>query len=92
MIRQECEDKGITLILVKSPSQYPYWYAEWDEQVLSYAKEYDLTYVNLLNNIEEIGLDFSVDTFDGGLHLNASGAKKNTEYFGKILLEEMENE
>ncbi len=89
MIREVCEEKDITLVLVKSPSQYPYWYKEWDEQVVNYAKEYNLTYVNLLNNIEDVGLDFLVDTFDGGLHLNATGAKKNTIYFGKILVEEI---
>ncbi len=91
-LRVQCEENGIKLILVKSPSMYPYWYEEWEEQVEAYAEEYNLTYVNLLNNIEEIGLNFSTDTFDGGLHLNAKGAYKNTEYFGKIILEELNNE
>lgn len=92
MIRQECVKRNIKLILVKSPSMHPYWYEEWDEQVVSYAEEYNLTYVNLLNNIEEIGIDFKTDTFDGGLHLNATGAEKNTYYFGKIISEELYNE
>ncbi len=90
LIRQVCEKNNISLILVKAPSQYPHWYDEWDEQVVAYAEEYGLTYVNLLKYSEEIGLDFSVDTFDGGLHLNKTGAEKNTKYFGKILLEEVE--
>lgn len=35
-------------------------------------------------------LDFSVDTYDMGLHLNLSGAEKLTEYFGKFLSENYE--
>ena len=34
------------------------------------------------------GVDFSVDTYDGGLHLNLSGAEKLSKYFGEILSEE----
>ncbi len=90
LIRETCQEKGIKLVLVKSPSQYPHWYEQWDEQVVMYAHKYGLEYVNLLENVDEIGLDFTVDTFDGGLHLNKSGAEKNTKYFGKILLEEVE--
>ncbi len=37
---------------------------------------------------EEIGLDFSEDTYDGGYHLNLYGAVKLSRYFGNILAEE----
>ena len=37
---------------------------------------------------DEIGVDFSTDTYDGGLHMNLSGAEKLSDYFGKILVEE----
>ena len=37
---------------------------------------------------EETGLDFSQDTYDGGLHLNLTGAEKITKYLGKVLAEE----
>lgn len=82
-----CKDNGIELILIKSPSVYPYWYEEWDEQMVEYAKENDLTYINFLNVTEEMGIDYSTDTYDGGLHLNLSGAEKFANYFGKILSE-----
>ncbi|NLK26759.1 MAG: SGNH/GDSL hydrolase family protein [Clostridiales bacterium] len=87
-----CKENEIELILIKSPSVYPYWYEEWDEQMVQYAKENDLTYINFLDVVEEIGIDYSKDTFDGGLHLNLSGAEKFSLYFGKILSESFQLE
>ncbi|MCR4694543.1 MAG: SGNH/GDSL hydrolase family protein [Pseudobutyrivibrio sp.] len=83
-----CKDNGVRLILVKAPTQYPYWYPEWDKQMVDYAKANGLDYINFLDKADEIGLDWSQDTYDGGLHLNLSGAEKMSDYFGKILLED----
>ncbi len=88
MMAQLCEKEGVELVLVKAPSLYPYWYDEWDEQMVQFAKDHDLKYYNLLNVTDEMGLDFSQDTYDGGLHLNLSGAEKMAHYFGKILQED----
>jgi len=81
-MRMLCEEKGITLILVKAPSLYPYWYPEWEKQVEEYASSHHLDYLNFLELTEDIGLDYTTDTYDAGLHLNASGAEKLTHYFG----------
>ena len=86
-IRLLCQEKGVELILIKAPSLYPHWYDEWDQQMVDYAAEYGLTYINFLDHIDEIGLDFSTDTYDQGLHLNLSGAEKLSDYFGTILRE-----
>lgn len=83
-----CKENGIELVLVKAPSLYPYWYDEWEQQMVDYAAKHDLKYYNFLDTIEEIGLDFSVDTYDAGLHLNLSGAEKLSGYFGEILQKE----
>ena len=83
-----CEQEGIELVLVKVPSLYPYWYEEWDAQMEEYAEMRGLKYYNFLERSEEIGLDFTKDTYDGGLHLNLSGAEKLSSYFGGILTEE----
>ncbi len=87
---QLCKENDIELVLIKAPSLYPYWYDEWETQIEEYAKENDLKYINFLNLIEETGLDFSKDTYDGGLHLNLSGAEKITEYLGEFLRNEYE--
>ena len=83
-----CKEKGIELVLIKAPSLYPHWYEEWEEQIEEYAAEHELMYINFLEHIEEIGLDFEKDTYDAGLHMNLSGATKLTSYFGKILSEQ----
>ena len=87
-IRALCEEKGVELVLVKAPSLYPHWYDQWDAQIVEYAEKNDLLYVNLLAARDEIGLDFTTDTYDGGLHLNLAGAEKLSHYFGQILQEE----
>ena len=84
-LTQLCEKEGVELVLIKAPSLYPYWYEEWDLQIEEYAREHGLKYYNLLDAAEEIGLDYRTDTYDGGLHLNLSGAEKLTRYFGNIL-------
>lgn len=85
MITELCKENDIELILIKAPSIYPHWYEEWDEQINEYAQNNNLSYYNFLDNIEEIGIDFDVDTYDAGLHLNVWGAEKLTSYFGEIL-------
>ena len=82
-----CKEKGIKLVLIKAPTEYPHWYNEWDEQIVQYAKDNDLPYINMIPLQEEIGLDMSVDTYDAGLHLNLSGAEKLAVYFGRYLKE-----
>lgn len=83
-----CEENGIELVLVKAPSLYPHWYEEWDRQIVDFAAEHELSYINFLDATEEIGLDYTTDTCDAGLHLNLYGATKLSTYFGKILAEE----
>ncbi len=98
-MRLLCEEKGVELVLVKAPTnnwKY-YWYDEWDEQIAAYAKEKDVDYYNFIGMDEELGLDWSTDTYDGGIHLNVYGAEKLTSYFGELLstvygLENRQNE
>ena len=87
-IRQLCEEHGTELILIKAPSVYPYWYDEYDAQMRDYAETYGLRFYNMVEKAEEIGLDYSLDTYDGGLHLNLTGATKLSGWFGRILAEE----
>ncbi|MBO5883572.1 MAG: SGNH/GDSL hydrolase family protein [Clostridia bacterium] len=88
-MRELCEENGSELILVKAPtnSWAYWWYDEWNIQIEEYAETYDLAYYNFIPEVDEIGIDMSTDTYDGGLHLNVHGAEKLTEYFGRILTE-----
>lgn len=86
-MRDLCAENGAELVLIKAPSLYPEWYDEWDTQIEDYASENNLKYINFLDYTDEIGLDFSEDTYDAGLHLNLSGAEKLTSFFGEYLEE-----
>ena len=88
-MRELCEENGTELILVKAPTNTWgfWWYDEWDAQIKDYAQSNNLSYYNFISCKDEIGIDFTTDTYDEGMHLNVYGAEKLTEYFGKILTE-----
>lgn len=88
MMADLCEENDIDLLLIKAPSVYPHWYDEWDVQVEEFAAERDLQFINFLDLVEEIGIDYNTDTYDAGLHMNLSGAEKLSKYLGKVLTEE----
>lgn len=85
-IRLLCEQKGIKLLLVKAPSVSPVWYDVWEEQMTEYADTYGLDYINYLDLVDEIRIDFATDTYDEGLHMNYSGAIKCADYLGEYLV------
>ncbi|MCF0229395.1 MAG: SGNH/GDSL hydrolase family protein [Parasporobacterium sp.] len=84
-----CADHGTELVLIKAPSLSPIWYDQWDQQMEDYAAEHGLRYINFLDKIDEIGIDWNTDTYDQGLHLNVYGAEKLSAYFGKILSDDL---
>ena len=85
-IRLLCEEKGITLLLVRAPIEYG-WHKQWDKNVEDYAAQYGLTYINFNDYSKEMGLDMTKDTYDRGQHLNIYGAEKVSVFFGKYLME-----
>ncbi len=86
-IRKSCEEAGVKLILFKAPSLYPAWHREWNQQIEEYAAANGLLYLNALEDIGNTGIDFSHDTYDGGLHMNVYGAEKMAVYLGPLLKE-----
>ncbi len=86
-MRMLCEQNGAQLVLVKAPtnSWAYWWYEQWDAQVREYAEQKGVAYYNFLDSTEQIGIDWSEDTYDAGVHLNVYGAEKLTKYFGEIL-------
>ncbi len=87
-IRKLCAEKKIQLILMKAPSLAPQWYEEENQQVVDYAKKYDLPYINFYELLDEVEIDYETDTYDGGLHMNLSGADKLSRYMGDLLVKE----
>ena len=85
---QLCREHGTQLVLIKAPALSPVWWSQWDAQVAAYAEENDLLYINMLDHVEEMGIDWSTDTYDTGLHLNVYGAEKAARWFGQVLAEQ----
>ena len=82
------KEHDVELVLIKAPVLFPHWFDEWEEQIITFAKEHNLLYINFLDHIYEIGLDFSKHTFNAGLHLNVFGAELMSLYFGEIIKEQ----
>lgn len=53
------------------------------------AEEYGVSFLNSLYDID-CGLDYNLDSLDGGYHLNYLGASKLSSYFACYLLNELE--
>ena len=87
---QLCAAHDIPLVLIKAPSLFPYWHSQWNDQIVAFAEKNNLLYINFLEYTDDIGLDFSLHTFNAGLHLNVFGAEKLTQFFGEILQAEFD--
>lgn len=46
---------------------------------------YGYHYLNLNDYVEEMEIDFATDYYDGGSHVNASGAEKCTAFLGEYI-------
>jgi len=84
-IRELTAEHGIDLVLIKAPVLWPHWFNEWDEQIVEFADKNDLMYINFIDYIDSIGLDWDLHTFNAGLHLNTFGAELMSLHFGSIL-------
>ena len=78
------EDKGIELILIKSPSNPNAEEQRLYNSVRLYSEDNNLTFLNFNDQYEEIGLNIETDFYDQG-HLNQEGASKFTVYIGEII-------
>ena len=78
----------IPLVLIKAPTIFPYWHNAWNEQIIAHANNNNLIFINLLDHVYDIGLDFTLHTFNAGYTLNVFGAELTTKFFGEILVNE----
>ena len=84
-IQRTCEEHGATLVLVSTPNA-----SEWSQSkhdlVTAWAAEHGVTYLDG-NTEESVGIDWSEDTRDGGMHLNRQGATKFSTWLASKLAE-----
>lgn len=79
-----CEKRNVKLMFFKSPSST--WTGSQSETVKTFMRENKLTYLEMNDYLEVIGIDAEKDFFDEE-HLNYSGADKSTEFMAKYLME-----
>ena len=88
-INDLCRKNNATLILYSAPSPPNYNYAKHNA-LSKLAKELGVEYIDLNLANDEMKIDYTTDTRDGGDHLNVYGAIKATGYIGRWLNERYE--
>ena len=83
-IVDKCLDNNIKIILYTVPSTLN-WNNKRHEEVMNYASNKNISYLDLNMYVEELGIDWKNDSRDGGDHLNYYGAVKVTDYMGDYL-------
>lgn len=83
-IRTLCERNGVKLLFVSAPSPKNHNYKRHNA-VETYADGNQIPYLDLNLKLQELGINWETDSYDGGDHLNLSGAKKVTKYLGEYL-------
>lgn len=88
LIKQECDDNGIELVVVKYPT------CLWNKHNYFTVKQWtdlnDVTYLDFNADQElrkQVDINWETETVDGGNHLNYEGAMKVTAWIGNYLSE-----
>jgi hypothetical protein len=78
--------QGSEIMFLSAPSATN-WTMNKHEAVSEIAESKGIYYLDMNLQLEKIGIDWEVDTCDGGEHLNSSGAKKTSSYLGRFIIE-----
>lgn len=80
-----CSDKGVNLMLMKTPSYQAKWGPAYENSIKKVADEHGLIYINFDDMSDVIGIDWANDSPDNGRHLNVYGAERFSYYLGGTL-------
>lgn len=84
---EECKRRNVDVLL----TYMPFPAQEEDQLAAKYVNDIALQYnVNYINFLETNVVNYNVDCYDPDSHLNASGARKVTEYLGDYIQAEYE--
>ena len=86
MFRDFCRDNNAVLVLTAAPNAKNWTYSKHDS-MQEYADENGIDFIDLNYHLEDMGLDWSTDTMDGGNHVSFEGSKKTTKYIEDYLEE-----
>lgn len=84
-----CKERGIKLILVKTPDMVSWSMGKY-EKLMEFMAEYkDIPVVDMLYGDYTVEINWETDSFDGGKHLNFYGGLKSTAALGKWMSENL---
>lgn len=83
-IKRLCDAHGTKLLFVTAPSPVNHTMQRHNE-VQALADALAAPYLDLNLNTEELGIDWNLDTLDGGDHLNYTGCQKATAYLQRYM-------
>lgn len=84
-MRDFCRENGAELVFISTPSLCS-WRQPRFEAVQAMADALEIPYLNMENDIPgDASIDWQTDTFDGGDHMNLTGAVKVSDYLGDWL-------
>lgn len=86
-IRKLCYDRGVELILFKTPSKG--WIKEMHDAVSAFAKEESLPFFDMNEEaaLKEMGINEQKDFADSSSHFNVFGAEKVSRYLADYMKE-----
>lgn len=79
-----CKEEGIEIVLTYLPYSAPESHQQIANEIFALAEEKQVPYLNFF--YEDLEINYETDCADIGSHLNASGARKVTNYIGKFLV------
>lgn len=80
-----CNDNGVDILLLNTPYDEDVEDVKWNNSAQLIADEYNVNYLNCCKMDSPV--NFRVDYYDGGKHVNPSGARSITKIIGKYLRE-----
>jgi hypothetical protein len=80
-----CKKENIPLLFIKTPNT-KLWCQQYSDLAAKYAEEKGVPFIDYNAMMDDI-IDKNKDSFDGGYHLNDTGAIKLTRHLGKYLKE-----
>lgn len=87
-IYELCQQNDAELVLVRAPFPCLESTVQMTNTIGDWADEHGVTLINYMKLTDAIGLDFEVDSLDGGTHLNLYGANKVSQHLAEYLKEE----
>ena len=80
---EECQTRGIEVLLVHMPYPASEKAQRNANAVIGIAEEYGVEYIDFVS-LDHVA-DYATDCYDPSAHLNASGAKKVSDYLGRFM-------